>query len=122
MHVSEEFESEYVDVTAASEFAPGSLRAFDVAGHEILICRAGDSYFALENRCSHTHAPLTAARIRGDCIVCPVHGARFQLRDGRHLTPPAWSGLRTFATRVVDGRVLISPTPIDPPGSEGAPR
>lgn len=110
---------DYVDVVAAAEIPPGALRAFEVAGHEILVCRVRDDYFAVENRCPHTNAPLTGGRIRGDCIVCPVHGARFRLQDGKHLTPPASSGLRTFAARVVDGRVQVSPAPLDPPG--GAP-
>jgi 3-phenylpropionate/trans-cinnamate dioxygenase ferredoxin subunit len=112
-------DADYVDVVAAAELAPGALRPADVAGFKLLICRAGDEYFAIENKCSHTGALMTRGRIRGDCILCPVHGARFQLRDGKHLTPPASSGLRTFAARVVDGRVQVRPVPIDPPG--GAP-
>ncbi len=108
--------ADYVDLVAAAEIAPGSLRPFEVAGHKLLVCRAGDEYFAIENKCSHTGALLTRGRIRGDCIVCPVHGARFQLRDGKHLTPPASTGLRSFAARVRDGRVQVLPTPIDPPG------
>lgn len=107
------------DVCGAQDLAPGTTRPAEVAGFKLLICRAGDEYFAIENKCSHTGALLTRGRVRGDCIVCPVHGARFQLRDGKHLTPPASSGLRTFALHVEGGRVLVRPVPIDPPG--GAP-
>ena len=111
--------AQFVDVGAAAEIAAGVPRPVELAGLELLIVRVGDEYFAIENKCSHTGALLTRGRIRGDCIVCPVHGARFRLRDGKHLTPPASSGLRTFAVRVEAGRVLVDPTPIDPPG--GAP-
>ena len=114
--------AQYVDVARTDELAPGATRSAAVAGFELLICRAGDEYFAIENKCSHTGALLTRARLRGDCIVCPVHGARFQLRDGKHLTPPASSGLRTFATRVVAGRVEVLPVPIAPPGGLPDPR
>jgi 3-phenylpropionate/trans-cinnamate dioxygenase ferredoxin subunit len=109
-------DGDYVDVVAAAEIAPGAVHPAQLADFKLLICRAGDEYFAIENKCSHTGALLTRGRIRGDCIVCPVHGARFRLRDGKHLTPPASSGLRTFAARIVDGRVQVSPAPIDPPG------
>ncbi len=108
----------YVDVAAAAEIEPGTLRSAEVAGFKLLICRVGDEYFAIENKCSHTGALMTRGRIRGDCILCPVHGARFRLRDGRHLTPPASSGLRTFALRVEGGRVLVKPLPIAPSGGE----
>jgi 3-phenylpropionate/trans-cinnamate dioxygenase ferredoxin subunit len=112
--------AQFLDVCAVDEIAPGAARSAEVAGFKLLICRAGDEYFAIENKCSHTGALLTRGRIRGDCILCPVHGARFRLRDGKHLTPPATSGLRTFALRVESGRVLVSPAPIEPPGAEPA--
>ena len=108
--------SEFVDVVSAAEIGPGAIRSFEVAGHELLICRAGDEYFAIDSKCSHTGALLAGGRIRSDCIICPVHGARFRLRDGRHLTPPASSGLHTFAVRVIDGRIPVRPVPIQPPG------
>jgi 3-phenylpropionate/trans-cinnamate dioxygenase ferredoxin subunit len=112
----------FVALMPAADLAPNAVKAFELAGQRILLCRAGDEFFALENRCSHTGALLTRGRIRGDCIVCPVHGARFQLRDGKHLTPPASSGLVTFAVRVIDGQVEVSPLPIDPPGGKPDPR
>jgi 3-phenylpropionate/trans-cinnamate dioxygenase ferredoxin subunit len=108
--------AQWTDVAPAAEIAPGASRAAELAGFALLICRVGDEYFAIENECSHTGAELTRGRIRGDCIVCPVHGARFQLRDGKHLTPPAARGLRTFAARVEGGRVQVLPVPVDPPG------
>jgi 3-phenylpropionate/trans-cinnamate dioxygenase ferredoxin subunit len=109
-------EPAFMNVCAADEIAPGATRSAELAGFELLICRVGDEYFAIENKCSHTGALMTRGRIRGDCILCPVHGARFRLRDGKHLTPPATVGLRTFALRVEGGRVLVQPAPIEPQG------
>lgn len=111
----------FVALMPAAELAPNAVKAFELAGQRILLCRVGDEFFALENRCSHTGALLTRGRIRGDCIVCPVHGARFQLHDGKHLTPPASSGLVTFAVRVAEGQVEVLPVPIDPPGGRPDP-
>lgn len=111
----------YVDVCAASEIAPGALRTAEIAGFKLLICRAGDAYYAVENKCPHNGALMTRGRIRGDCILCPVHGARFQLRDGKHLTPPASSGLRTFPLRIEGDRIRVLAAPIDPPGGAADP-
>jgi 3-phenylpropionate/trans-cinnamate dioxygenase ferredoxin subunit len=111
----------FADVCGADELAPGTTRTAELAGFKLLICRSGEEYFAIENKCSHTGALMTRGRLRGDCILCPVHGARFQLRDGKHLTPPASAGLRTFALRVEAGRVLVKPVPIDPPGGGADP-
>ena len=113
--------SDYADLCGADDLPSGATRTAALGGFALLICRTGDEYFAVENKCPHTGALLTRGRIRGDSIVCPVHGARFLLRDGRHLTPPATSGLRTFATRVRAGRVQVLPVPIDPPGRDADP-
>ena len=40
-------------------------------------------------------------------IICPRHGARFCLRTGEALTPPAYEPLRTYPARVDNGRVLV---------------
>jgi 3-phenylpropionate/trans-cinnamate dioxygenase ferredoxin subunit len=111
----------YVRLTAAADIAPGSLAEFRVGGLRILLCRSGDEFFAIENKCSHTGALMTRGKLRGDCIVCPVHGSRFRLRDGKQLTPPASVGLTTFAVRVIDGHVEVLPSPIEPPGGGSHP-
>jgi nitrite reductase/ring-hydroxylating ferredoxin subunit len=40
----------------------------------------------VENRCSHREEKLTGGRIRRGQIMCPVHGARFDLRTGASYT------------------------------------
>lgn len=112
----------YQRVLAAADVAPGSFKRAEAGGYKMLICRVGETYYAIENKCSHAELPLQTGKIRGDCIVCPVHGARFQLSDGKHLSPPAWKGIRTFALRVVDGHIEVNPEPRNAPGSDGGVR
>ena len=40
-------------------------------------------------------------------IICPRHGARFDLRTGDALTPPAYEPIKTFNVREQDGRILV---------------
>ncbi len=44
-------------------------------------------------------------------MICPRHGARFCLRTGAALSPPAYEAVRRYATRVVDGMVEIEDSP-----------
>ena len=49
----------------------------------VTLFRAEDgSPVALDNRCPHRWAPLSAGYLEGDNIVCPYHGARFG-KDGQ---------------------------------------
>ena len=43
---------------------------------------------------------LTGGEIEGTEIICPRHGARFCLRTGEALTPPAYEPVRVFETKI----------------------
>jgi 3-phenylpropionate/trans-cinnamate dioxygenase ferredoxin subunit len=89
----------FVPVPGARDLADNSGLAIEVDGTSILVCRSGGEWFAVENRCSHADQPLDCGRIRNGMIVCPAHGARFDLETGEVLGGPAPGPLRTFAVR-----------------------
>jgi 3-phenylpropionate/trans-cinnamate dioxygenase ferredoxin component len=85
----------------------GETRSLAVGRRMVAIARSGDEYFAIEDVCTHDGAELTGGEIEGAQIICPRHGARFCLRTGEALTPPAYEPIRVFATRIDDGRLWI---------------
>ena len=91
-----------------SELRPGRMRAVMLGGREVLLCRAGDGVFALDNICTHAHARMCEGRLRSTRLVCPLHGASFDVRDGRVLAPPAVSALRTYPVRIADGNIEVA--------------
>ena len=46
------------------------------------VVRVGDAVYALENMCSHAYSLLEGGKVKGPYIFCPLHGVRFNLRDG----------------------------------------
>ena len=101
----------YVRVGADSDFAEGEARVETVCGVEVLICRTGGGLFAVENRCSHQLSPLAGGKLRGCFIFCPLHGARFDLRDGKPIGQITDKYLRAFPVRVEGGEVFVSLEP-----------
>jgi 3-phenylpropionate/trans-cinnamate dioxygenase ferredoxin subunit len=85
----------------------GETRSLAVGRRMVAIARSGEEYFAIEDLCTHDGAELTGGEIEGAEIICPRHGARFCLRTGEALTPPAYEPVRVFATRIDDGRLWI---------------
>lgn len=78
-------------------------------GDERLLTRWQGRIFALENACSHDGRSFEGGCIEGDgLLVCPRHGARFCLRTGKALTPPAYTDLETFAVKEEAGQVWIA--------------
>jgi len=113
--------SNWVDVAAAADLADGALARIVVGEKGLLIARAGDEFLAADDRCPHMGAQLSRGRLDGSVVVCPRHGSRFDLSDGRVVRWTELSGialraasvlkpprtLRTYPTRVENGRVLV---------------
>jgi nitrite reductase/ring-hydroxylating ferredoxin subunit len=100
-------EENYVAAIEAAEIEEKSFRCLQVAGIDVVICRFRDTIYALEDRCSHALASFDKGRMRGYRLLCPVHGAMFDVRDGSALSLPAKKPVRSFPIRVVDGTVEI---------------
>jgi nitrite reductase/ring-hydroxylating ferredoxin subunit len=80
-------------------------------GREIVICHTREGVFALDNICTHAHTRMCEGRLRKTRLICPLHGASFDVRDGRVLGPPAVVPLPTYPVRVVNGTIEISLEP-----------
>lgn len=97
----------WIDVgplASASEATPIST---EVDGFAVIVLRCGEALYAIEDRCTHDGEPLAGAEVEDCQVICPRHGARFCLRSGEALTPPAYEPVRTFAVRSENGRILV---------------
>lgn len=87
------------------------MRCVTLAGREVLICHTREGVFALDNVCTHAFARMHEGRLRGLRLICPLHGASFDVRDGRVLGAPATEPLARHEVRVVDGMVQVALAP-----------
>lgn len=94
-------------VMSVTGLADGEMTVCRVDGVEVLICRVDGRFYALSNRCSHAGQALHAGRLRGWRLGCPLHGACFDVRDGRCLQAPAEAGLVTYPVLIERGRVQV---------------
>ena len=76
-------------------------------GVAVVLVRRGDTIYALRDTCTHLGGPLSEGKLEGDGIVCPWHGSRFCLADGRVLDGPAVFPERCFYVRVRDGKIEV---------------
>jgi nitrite reductase/ring-hydroxylating ferredoxin subunit len=94
-----------------ADLLEGTVRAYSVNGREIVICRTRDGVHALDDICTHAYARLSQGRLRGTRLICPLHGASFDVRDGRVLGAPATRPLATHEVRVLGDRIEIEVRP-----------
>ncbi|MEO7634038.1 MAG: Rieske 2Fe-2S domain-containing protein [Sphingomicrobium sp.] len=70
-------------VAAVADVSDGANKAFDIAGRQLLIARAPMGLFAVGAICTHQQTALEGGKMKGCFLFCPLHGVRFDLRDGR---------------------------------------
>ena len=100
--------AQFAPVLELAALPLGSMRACTVAGRELVICHTRAGVYALDNICTHAEARLCEGRLRATRLICPLHGAAFDVRDGRVLAPPAVCPLPTHALRVQDGVIEVA--------------
>ncbi|MGC8521498.1 MAG: non-heme iron oxygenase ferredoxin subunit [Steroidobacteraceae bacterium] len=97
----------WFDVGAQGSLVQDKPLAADLGGRAVLVVRCGEELHAVDDLCTHDGEALEGAEVESCQIICPRHGARFCLRTGEALTPPAYEPLRTYAVRIENGRILI---------------
>jgi len=93
---------------ALSDVPMGKMHVCVAGDREIVVCRTKEGIYAVDNICTHAYARLNEGRLRGTRLICPLHGASFDVRDGRVLGAPATRPLLTHAVNVTDDCIEIS--------------
>jgi len=105
----------WIDVGSAAALAAQGRVDVEVDGCYVAIVRFEGILHAFEDRCTHDGEPLAEAELETDAaapcgvVLCPRHGARFCLKSGAALTPPAYEPLKIFAVREQHGRLEVRP-------------
>jgi len=99
----------FVDIVAAGELTPGSMRRVTLAGLDLLVAWTADGIVVTDDRCPHMAAPLSIGGLDGCVVACPLHEGRFDLCTGETVQMPTTGGLDA------DGRYH---SPWSPSGAE----
>ncbi|MBX6377725.1 MAG: non-heme iron oxygenase ferredoxin subunit [Clostridia bacterium] len=99
--------AEWLRVASEGEIPPSGVRRVNVRGVPIAVFHVEGRYYATSDTCTHAEASLAEGKVEGHTVVCPRHGARFDVRTGAALSMPASVPLDTYPVEVRDGGVFI---------------
>ncbi len=99
--------TKFVKVARAGEINSGEKKIVEVDGTLVVVINLDGEYYAIEDVCTHDGGPLGEGRLEGDQIICPRHGARFDVRSGDALTLPAFEPVPTYEVRVEGEDILV---------------
>lgn len=86
----------------------GEMKAVSINHRQILLVHTEDGIFALADECTHDFVPLDTGRLKGNQIMCTRHGARFDVKTGAVLAPPAVADVDTYEVKIDNNDIYVS--------------
>lgn len=99
--------ADFVRVASVADVAAGGARCVLVRRKRIALVHIDGNVYAIADTCSHAEASLSEGAIDGGQVICPLHGARFDIKTGAALTLPAVAPVDTYQVRVEDGEIYV---------------
>lgn len=107
MSISADDAASWHPITRSELIPEGEIFAATFGDREIAVYNVSGTFYATSNICTHAFALLSDGWLE-DCVVeCPLHNARFDVRDGAALASPAEGSLQCYPVRVADGVVEV---------------
>lgn len=97
----------FVKLGRADEIAPGEKKVYEADGVLVVVINLDGEYYCVEDVCTHDGGPLGEGKLDDGQIICPRHGARFDVRTGDALTLPAFEPVPTYEVKVENGDLLV---------------
>jgi len=98
---------EYAEIIPLDQLPQGERLFVEVGGKSIVIFNQAGKLFAIGDICSHDNGPVGDGDIEEDEIICPRHGARFDIRTGKATSLPAIVDIPSYPLRIENGMIQL---------------
>lgn len=100
--------ADFIKVARVEEVPVGGSKLVEVDYVRVALFNLEGEIYAIEDVCTHDGGPLVEGEIVNGCqVMCPRHGARFDIRTGEALSFPAFEATNTYQVKIDGGSVLI---------------
>ncbi|MQC26124.1 MAG: non-heme iron oxygenase ferredoxin subunit [Chloroflexi bacterium] len=100
-------EVDFVPVAGEDELPNGERIFVTIDDYNIVVFNIAGKFFAIGDVCSHDDGPVGEGELEGNEIICPRHGARFDVRSGKVLSLPAVIDIPAYPVRVENGQIEV---------------
>lgn len=102
----EENDVHYVEL-GFLDLASGERMFLEIGDNKIVIFNIAGELYAIGDICTHDDGPLGDGILDGFHIVCPRHGAEFDVRTGKAVQLPAVIDIPAYPLKKSDNQYLI---------------
>src|SRR2546428_10656017 len=103
----------FMKVATTDELEDQQAKLVEVEGQKLALFRVGEAFYALSDTCTHRGGPLSEGTVEGAEVTCPWHGARFDIKTGAVMGPPAGREVKSYPVRVAGADVEIEVGSLD---------
>lgn len=97
----------YYPVCNFVDLKPNVPSTFEVDDRFVLVTLIDGEVYCIDDVCTHDGGTLGEGEVDGNCISCPRHGAKFDLRSGDALTMPATEPTCSHDVKVEEGKIMV---------------
>ena len=97
----------WILVCNESEIEIDDLKRFDYKDKTFCIYKLKDGIYATDGLCTHESFHLEEGLVMHEEIECPMHQGIFDIKSGKAVSEPACVDLKTYETKVEDGKINI---------------
>jgi 3-phenylpropionate/trans-cinnamate dioxygenase ferredoxin component len=98
---------EFIEIANLADLPNGERLFVEVDDQRIVIFNIAGQLFAISDVCSHDDGPVGEGDLEDHTVVCPRHGARFDIHTGKALELPAVIDIPTYPVRVRDSMIEV---------------
>ena len=98
-------------VAKLDEIPDGGIKQVVAHGDLVGLYRVGSQVWAINDICTHEETELSEGEFDVDDmeVECPLHGSRFDVRDGSVRILPATKPVATYPVKIEGDLVLVGP-------------
>lgn len=90
-----------------SSLQPNQPQTFEIEDRFVIVVLLNDQVFCIEDLCTHDGGTFGDSLLEGSCIVCPRHGAKFDVRTGAAMCMPATEATLSHTVKVEGDDILV---------------
>ena len=101
----------FATVAKLDDIPDGGIKQVVAHGDLVGLYRVGGDVYAINDICTHEETELSSGEFDVDDmeVECPLHGSRFDVRDGSVRILPATKPVATYPVKIEGDLVLVGP-------------
>lgn len=99
--------AEYTKVANVEDLDSSGKTVLEVEDRIVVLVHVDGGFYCLDDVCTHDDGPLSDGELDGCDLICPRHGARFDVCSGKAKSLPATRATISHEVKVENGEVFV---------------